>query len=82
MDHWCKYESLVIGMVILGWVIDSLKNMSEYSAWTQGEHGKLCAHQIYRALLSTGKEKTWFGIDPPFSLDVKGGEYLGVLIKM
>ena len=79
LDHWCKYESLVIGKVKLSWVIESctsLKNMFEDSAWTQGEHGKFSAHQIYRAHRSTREEKTCFG--PPFALDFKGGEYHGV----
>ena len=56
--------------------------MFENSASTQGEHGQYSAHSIYRALLSTRKEKPCFGIDPPFALDVKGGEYHGVWIMV
>ena len=85
MDHWCKYESLVIGKVILSWVIEScisLKNMSKDLEWTHGEHGKFSAHQIFRALLSTRKEKPCFSIDLPFVFDVKGGEYFGVWITI
>ena len=50
--------------------------MAEDSARTQVEHGQFSAHQIYIALLSTREEKPCFGIDPPFALDFKGGEYL------
>ena len=79
------YESSVIGKVILGWVIESctsFKNISEDLAWIQGEHGNFNSHQIYRALLSTRETKPCFGIDLPFALDVKGGEYFGVWIMV
>ena len=55
-----------------------MKNMFEDLAWNQGENGNFNAHQIYRALLSTREDKPCFGVDLPFALDVKGGEYLGV----
>ena len=83
LDHWCKYESLAIWMVII--FIESstsLKNLSKDSAWTQGGHGKFSALKIYRAHLSTREEKPCFGFGPTLALDVKVGEYHGVWIMV
>ena len=56
--------------------------MFEDSTWSQGKHGSFSAHKIYRALISTREEKPCFDFDPPFALDVKGGEYHGVWIMV
>ena len=58
-----------------------IENMFEDSAWTQGEHGHFSVHQICSTLPSTWGEKPCVGFDPPFALDVKGGEWHGVWMK-
>jgi len=70
LGDWCKFEYLVIGQFI--WVIDSCTSWYIFQKFQHVLRGSMVSIQCPN--VHCLREKPWFRIGQPFSLDVKWGE--------